>query len=552
MTNQREIEEMKAFRRPARFISTPDGARYRAVSGLCQVLVLLVCGGSEVRLAAAPASAAWYETGFEEAEPAAGWEGPLAWAPGYQGGRALTLQRAAGAAGGSTVVRRSLPVESARGCLIRGTARVRAEGITPKPRPWNGIKFMLAVETPQRRLWPQAEIESGSFDWQRVAFTARIPSDATAVRLVLGLEEVAGQVWFDDVRLTIAAPPRPAPASRPSEPYKGHPLPRLRGAMVSPHIDPEGLRVLGREWNANLVRWQLVRQAAPGERPSLDTYDAWLEGELQKLEAALPWCERYGLYVVVDLHSPPGGRAIAGGYVAANDELFTNPRAQAKLVEVWERIARRFRGHRILWGYDLVNEPVENFVEEGCDDWPALAERVARAIRGVDPTRTLIVEPAGWGGPAGFVDFVPLAVSNVVYSVHMYEPHAFTHQGVYDSGEPLRYPGPIRGEFWDKRRLEAVLEPVRAFQLRYGMHIYVGEFSAIRWAPDGSAARYLRDLIDIFEAWGWDWSYHAFREWHGWSVEHGEDRRDTRPAASPTERQQLLRSWFARNEKPRG
>ncbi|MEJ5237679.1 MAG: hypothetical protein WHT82_04925, partial [Limisphaera sp.] len=202
---------MKAFRRPARFISTPDGARYRAVSGLCQVLVLLVCGGSEVRLAAAPASAAWYETGFEEAEPAAGWEGPLAWAPGYQGGRALTLQRAAGTAGGSTVVRRSLPVESARGCLIRGTARVRAEGITPKPRPWNGIKFMLAVETPQRRLWPQAEIESGSFDWQRVAFTARIPSDATAVRLVLGLEEVAGQVWFDDVRLTIAAPPRPAP-----------------------------------------------------------------------------------------------------------------------------------------------------------------------------------------------------------------------------------------------------------------------------------------------------------------------------------------------------
>jgi len=42
--------------------------------------------------------------------------------------------------------------------------------------------------------------------------------------------------------------------------------------------------------------------------------------------------------------------------------------------------------------------------------------------------------------------------------------------------------------------------------------MYIGEFSAIRWAPDGSAYRYLKDLIDVFEAHGWDWSYHAFRE----------------------------------------
>lgn len=82
------------------------------------------------------------------------------------------------------------------------------------------------------------------------------------------------------------------------------------------------------------------------------------------------------------------------------------------------------------------------------------------------------------------------------------------------------------------------------------MHIYIGEFSAIRWAPEGSAVRYLSDAIDLFEAHGWDWSYHAFREWSGWSVEHGADRNDTRPAAQPTDRQRLLQGWFARNAKP--
>ena len=534
-----------------RALGGAGGGRQRGLIILCGALCGLAFAVDRPGFAESIVPSVWFQATFEEEAPERGWSGPTAWGPDRLGGRALAIERGTEGAGGTAVVTRPLPVEPVRGCLIRGTAWVRAEAVSAKPRPWNGIKFMLAVQTPDRQLWPQAEIDTGSFDWRRVAFTARIPSDTTAIRLVLGLEEVTGRVWFDEIRLEIAARARTVAVESASAPYKGHSLPRLRGTMVSPNIDPEGLRVLGRDWNANLIRWQLVRHAPPGERPPLDTYDSWLEGELKKLEAALPWCERYGLYVVVDLHSPPGGRAIAGGYVAATDGLFTDPRAQAKLVEVWERIARRFRGHRAIWGYDLVNEPVEDFVAEGCEDWPALAERVARAIRAVDPVRTLIVEPSGWGGPAGFVDFVPLGVSNVVYSVHMYEPHAFTHQGVYEQGQPVRYPGFIGGRYWDKARLATVLGPVREFQRRYGVHIYVGEFSAIRWAPEGNAARYLRDLIDLFETWGWDWSYHAFREWHGWSVEHGEDRANLQPAPVPTERQRLLQDWFARNEKPR-
>ena len=72
-------------------------------------------------------------------------------------------------------------------------------------------------------------------------------------------------------------------------------------------------------------------------------------------------------------------------------------------------------------------------------------------------------------------------------------------------------------------------------------------FSAIRWAPDHRAFRYLRDVIDIFEQHGWDWSYHAFREWQGWSIEHGPDRQDSKPAETITDRQQLLLDWFVRN-----
>ncbi len=487
---------------------------------------------------------------FEAATVDARWGGALRYETGFESPRSLSVDSRTG--GGPPMVRVRLPAEILRGCTLRGSAMVKAEGVSAKPNPWNGIKFMLAIETPDRKLWPQAALDTGTFDWKRAMFSTKIPADATAATLVLGLEQVTGKVCFDNVKIVVAKLPTTAkPTPAPGIAFKGHDLPRLRGAMVSPRIDEDGLRTLGREWNANLIRWQLVRHGRPGQPSSLADYDAWLEGELKRLDAALPLCQRYGIYVVVDLHSPPGGKSTVSGYVGSDDRLFTDRAVQDKFVELWRGIARRYKNAQPIWGFDLANEPVEEFVEEGCDDWHALAERTARAIREIDPQRTIIVEAPPWGGPDSLADFTPIAVPNVVYSAHMYVPGQFTHQGVHQRNQlPVMYPGEIGGQHWDKAALQAALQPVIDFQKNYNVHIYIGEFSAIRWAPGDSACRYLRDVIEIFEEHGWDWSYHAFREWSGWSVEHGPDRNDTQPTAQPTDRQRLLREWFGKNQKP--
>jgi hypothetical protein len=487
---------------------------------------------------------------FEAGTDTAAWLGAQRHEAGYESRRSLCVDNRT--AGSPSLVRAVLPAETVRGCTLRGSAMVKSEGVEAKPNPWNGIKFMLAIETPDRRLWPQASLETGTFDWRRAVFRTKIPADATAVTLVLGLELVAGKVCFDNVKIAIAKPPLTAkPAPAPGIAFKGHDLPRLRGAMVGPHIDEDGLRTLGRDWNANLIRWQLIRHGRPGQPSSLEDYDAWLEGELKRLDAALPLCQRHGIYVVVDLHSPPGGKATQSGYVGSDDRLFTDRAVQDKFVEVWRRIARRYQDAQPIWGFDLANEPVEEYVEEGCDDWHDLAERAARAIREIDPRRTIIVEAPPWGSPGSLADFTPIAVPRVVYSAHMYVPGRFTHQGVHRRNQPpVTYPGDIDGKHWDKAALQAALQPVIDFQRTYNVHIYIGEFSAIRWAPDNSASRYLRDVIEIFDEHGWDWSYHAFREWNGWSVEHGPDRNDTQPATQPTDRQLLLRKWFSKNQKP--
>jgi len=492
-----------------------------------------------------------FQADFEGPDAAGGFSGQPVLAPLPGGGQSLVVERAANAPAGSSSVSMQLPLEKVRGCRLLFSARVKAENVSAKPKPWNGVKFMAPVVSPRGKQWPAANFEIGSFDWQPATFSVRVPDDAQSLTLVLGLESVSGKVWFDDIRVTVNKLPivrTPQAVAGPL--YKGHDLPRLRGAMVPQTISPESLLTFGREWNANVIRWQLTRSRSKDDPLDLDAYQKWLDGALEKLDAALPVCEQAGLYVVVDLHSPPGGRGISGGYAAANAGFFSDRAAQAKFLDVWRHIATRYKNAKAVWGYDLVNEPVEDSAAEGLADWQELAEQAARAIRQIDPQRTIIVEPAAWGGPDGFLELRPIDVPHVVYSFHMYMPHQFTHQGVHGTSKPISYPGVVDGKLWDKAALEAAMQPAIEFQKTYGVHLYVGEFSAIRWAPGESAANYLRDLIELFEAHGWDWSYHAFREWDGWSVEHGPDPKDHRPTATPNARQQLLRQWLSKNQKP--
>jgi len=78
----------------------------------------------------------------------------------------------------------------------------------------------------------------------------------------------------------------------------------------------------------------------------------------------------------------------------------------------------------------------------------------------------------------------------------------------------VTYPGKIGGHEWNKEQIRRALAPAMRYQNDYHVPIYIGEFSAIRWAP--GAAAYLRDLIEVMEENQWDWAYHAFREWDGW------------------------------------
>ncbi len=497
-----------------------------------------------------------FRTDFSTAESRAGWSAlPCAtWVEVPGRGMCLKVEVPEKVAGEGTMITLPIDVKRFANCQLFFRCQAKAENVSKPERNYLGVKYMFhAVSPTTGPIWVNESDVHGTFDWKALSFTATVPGDVERAVLQLGLQDCTGTVYFDDLEITVLRrlPVRPAPDPNAPPAFRGHSLPRLRGCMSPNTFRDEDLRVLGQDWNANLIRWQMTTRWGADYKHdqdyNIDKYNEWLDGKLDELEQALEACRRYGIMLVIDLHSPPGGRMPNRDLVLIHEKKYLDA-----FVACWEKIARRFKGHPNVWGYDLVNEPVQNLPpgEGGTDYWQAQV-LAARAIRAIDPDTPIIFEVDHWDSADGFKYVEPVDIPRVVYQVHMYWPGQFTHQGVHGSPVGIEYPGTIGGAQTDKEALRRHLAPVREFQLAYNVHIYVGEFSAIRWAPGDSALHYLRDCIEIFEEYGWDWSYHAYREWDGWSLEHdGTDPKDRSRSETPGKRLQYMLEWFRKNEKP--
>jgi hypothetical protein len=233
-------------------------------------------------------------------------------------------------------------------------------------------------------------------------------------------------------------------------------------------------------------------------------------------------CRKAGLKATIDLHYGPYGA--------------DQPQEQARLIGLWEKVARLCSGSRdVLKAYDLKNEPPED-----SEVWLAWAQTCIDAIRAIDPTTPILVEAAKMANPSGFAALRPLKGSHLIYGVHVYYPHGFTHGRIFgkaDFGSPEAaparfYPGWITPidwahsretwfeggfEWWDRWELEASCLPVREFLIRHRLPLDVGEFGVVgyllRDTTQASSVMWLQDAIDLFETWGASWDV--------WSYEHG-------------------------------
>jgi hypothetical protein len=325
-------------------------------------------------------------------------------------------------------------------------------------------------------------------------------------------------------------------------------------------------------FGANAVRYFLTPQsmAASG---GMSVAQAW-HLQLELLEAGVREAARLGMWVIVDLHQPPNGDRIP----FQRPEFWANDGNLDVLIGAWRDIVQRITPYRDnIWGYDLLNEPYNrDELPLGASKWPGWAQAMVDDIRTRDATTPIVLEPGPGALPRGFIenewidagpgypikyqgDFPLIDDPRVIYSPHVYDPYPYSHQGLEtfnsapttsDWPDKSTYPGMIGDTYWDKDKLRELLAPVRHVELKYRVPIYVGEFSAIRWAP--GASNYIRDLIELYDEYGWSWSYHAFAEWHGWDTEFTEQmtsdaNRLVARATEPTDRELIVKGYFAAN-----
>ena len=142
--------------------------------------------------------------------------------------------------------------------------------------------------------------------------------------------------------------------------------------------------------------------------------------EFVYLDNVINWCEKHRVYVILDMHGAPGGQTGTNIDDSRNDqpELFQSLDYQRETIELWKRLAMRYRDRWIIAGYDLLNEPLPEWFSQYNDQLMPLYESIIKAIRSVDKEHMIILEGLHWSTDWSIFETMP--DDNIMLEFHKY------------------------------------------------------------------------------------------------------------------------------------
>ena len=442
-----------------------------------------------------------------------------------------------------------------KGMQIRGEVRYENIGGPAGNQHYGGKILAYSSKAGIKNFFVSPMLRGTEREWQPVTLYCNFPAGTDDAQIIIGIQQGWGKLQFRNITIE-EFPIAPFSNLKLPDGFKCSYTDRVTGdvprrGVMSPvwnNLTEQDIHDLG-AWKVNLIRYQIVG-GCPDPADTVH-YRKWFNEALDHLDTLLPLLRKYGIKVIIDMHLVAGGRygkaAIAAGTDSSHFRAMHEEPYRRAFIAIWQETARRFRGNPQIYAFDLCNEPIQHG-EVPYSFWE-LQYDAAKAVRAIDPEVPIMVESNHMASPV-FFEMAPMPLSNIIYSIHMYAPGEYTHQGVNDptyikTFYSMRFDWRKAG--WNRARLAATMKAVRDFQLKYGAKIQVGEFSVAVWAPGG--ADYLNELVSIFEEYSWDWTYHAFREWEGWSFEHEGTPDDIRKAQQDTDRKQVMLRYFKLNQK---
>src|SRR5262249_42214598 len=142
--------------------------------------------------------------------------------------------------------------------------------------------------------------------------------------------------------------------------------------LVSDLIGPEEASRFWTEFRKQYITHADIRRIAElgfnSVRPALNARLFLTEGEhpvfveegFALLDSLVAWCKEEKVYIIIDMHAAPGGQTGQNIDDSANDQpaLFQDKKNQDRLVDLWVKIASRYKDEPTVAAYDLLNEPL--------------------------------------------------------------------------------------------------------------------------------------------------------------------------------------------------
>ncbi|MBI1290733.1 cellulase family glycosylhydrolase [bacterium] len=184
-----------------------------------------------------------------------------------------------------------------------------------------------------------------------------------------------------------------------------------------------------------------------------------------------------GLSVIINMHHYDG--------------IMKDPAAhRTRFVGLWSQIAPHYQTQPDSVAFELLNEPHDNLDAEA---WNSILAETLTVIRTSNPTRTVVVGPAGWNNYQQLPKLkLPEGSSNLVATFHYYDPFHFTHQGAEWVGPAAK--GWLGSE-WKRTEAEqaavrSAFDAAQTWAAKEGVELYLGEFGAYSKADEASRVRW--------------------------------------------------------------
>lgn len=270
-------------------------------------------------------------------------------------------------------------------------------------------------------------------------------------------------------------------------------------------------------------------------RIPIDEVQFWDEEGNQLPEAwdlltmALDYCQQYELRAIVDLH------IIRSHYFNAVNEgddsgntLFTSEESQEQLIDMWRQLSAVLKGYSVdMVAYEFMNEPVA----EEHEQWNQLIAKVHKALRELEPQRTLVIGSNLWQGVETFQYLrIPENDKNIVLSFHFYEPMILTHRfawwtpiGQYKGA--ITYPGkmvsdedfaaapeemkPMLEQYnteWNRDVLYNHMKQAIDFAQAHNLQLFCGEWGVYEQVERELCYAWTKDMISVFNEFNVAWT----------------------------------------------